>query len=79
MKITIYTTNYCGYCKRAKALLEQRGLAYDEINVEGDDQKRNWLVRITGRQTVPQIFINLLPIGGYDELVALDKKGELKN
>ncbi len=77
MKVIIYTTDYCGYCKRAKALLSQKGIAFEEINVEGDDEKRAWLIEQTGQRTVPQIFINEKSIGGYDELSALDRSGKL--
>ena len=77
MKVIIYTPDYCGYCKRAKALLSQKGIAFEEINVEGDDEKRAWLIEQTGQRTVPQIFINEKSIGGYDELSALDRSGKL--
>lgn len=77
MKVIIYTTDYCGYCKRAKALLSQKGITFEEINVEGDDEKRAWLIEQTGQRTVPQIFINEKSIGGYDELSALDRSGKL--
>lgn len=76
-KIIIYTTDYCGYCKRAKTLLMQKGVSFQEINVEGDDETRSWLIEQTGQRTVPQIFINEKSIGGYDELSALDRSGEL--
>ncbi len=76
--VTIYVTNSCPYCVRAKALLQKRGIPYDEIDVTGDDAKRAWLVEATGRRTVPQIFIKGEPIGGSDELHALDRSGELQ-
>lgn len=71
MKIEIYTTDYCGYCKSAKKLLAEKGLAYTETDVTHDDTKRLWLVETTGRKTVPQIFIDGKSIGGYTDLVAL--------
>lgn len=77
-EVTIYTTRVCGYCVAAKRLLGQRGIAYEEVDVTGDDAKRAWLVESTGRRTVPQIFIAGDPIGGFDELAALDRSGELK-
>jgi glutaredoxin 3 len=77
-KVTIYTTNYCGYCRRAKSLLGQLKIPYTEIDVEGDDAKREWLVEATGgRTTVPQIFIGEEPIGGYTDLAALHQQGQL--
>lgn len=76
-KVTIYTTNYCGYCSRAKSLLGQLKIPYTEIDVEGDDAKREWLVEATGRTTVPQIFIGDEAIGGYTDLAALHSKGKL--
>ena len=75
--IRIYTTSYCGYCTRAKKLLDRKGLAYQEINIEDDDEKREWLVTTTGRRTVPQIFIGEAAIGGSDELHALESAGQL--
>jgi glutaredoxin 3 len=75
--VTIYTTRVCGYCVAAKALLERRGIAYEEIDVTGDMEKRAWLVQATGRRTVPQIFIRGEAIGGYDDLAALDRAGKL--
>ncbi len=77
-KIDVYTTDYCPYCTRAKALLAKRGIAFDEIDVGGNTAKRQWLVAASGgRKTVPQIFINGVPVGGYDELAALDRSGDL--
>jgi len=76
--VTIYTTRVCGYCFAAKRLLSARKIAYEEIDVSGDDAKRAWLVEVTGgRKTVPQIFIRGQSIGGYEELKHLDVSGEL--
>jgi glutaredoxin 3 len=75
--VTIYTTRVCGYCIAAKRLMKDRGIAYEEIDVSGDDEKRAWLVQETGRRTVPQIFIGGQSIGGYEELAKLDRDGEL--
>jgi len=76
--VTIYTTRVCGYCFDAKRLLSARKIAYEEIDVSGDDAKRAWLVEVTGgRKTVPQIFIRGQSIGGYEELKHLDVSGEL--
>jgi glutaredoxin 3 len=76
--ITIYTTPYCPYCLRAKSLLKSKGAAFDEIDVSFSSEDRAAMVRRSGgRQTVPQIFIGERHIGGCDDLMALDAKGEL--
>lgn len=76
-EVTVYTTRVCPYCIAAKNLLAARSVAYKEVDVSNDNAKRAWLVEATGRRTVPQIFIGDEPIGGYDELAALDKSGAL--
>jgi glutaredoxin 3 len=76
-EVIVYTTRVCPYCVAAKRLLGQRGVAYKEVDVSNDNEKRAWLVEATGRRTVPQIFIAGEAIGGYDDLAALDKSGEL--
>jgi glutaredoxin 3 len=76
-KVTIYTTNYCGFCRRAKAILKQQSVPFDEINVEDDDEKREWLQRVTGQHTVPQIFFDDEAIGGCMDLEELIRKGTL--
>ena len=76
--VQVYTTDYCPYCDRAKALLRRRGIPFEEIDVGGDHEKRAWLVKATGRRTVPQIFIKGEAIGGSDELHALDRSGDLQ-
>ena len=75
--IRIYTTPSCGYCVRAKTLLKQRGYPFQEVDVAGDATKRAWLVEVTGRRTVPQIFFGDESIGGFDDLNALDRAGTL--
>ena len=75
--VTIYTTKVCPYCVAAKRLLAARAIPYEEVDVSRDDAKRAWLVETTGRRTVPQIFLGGEAIGGYDELAALDKSGQL--
>jgi glutaredoxin 3 len=75
--VKIYTTRVCPYCVAAKRLLAKRGIAYEEVDVTGDDDKRAWLLATTGRRTVPQIFIGGTAIGGYDDLAALDGSGQL--
>ena len=76
-QITIYTTNYCPYCTAAKKLLMAKNVSFEEINVENDPEKRSWLTKTTGQRTVPQIFIDEKPIGGFSELSALDQEGKL--
>ena len=77
-RIEVYTTQSCPYCVRAKRLLQERGLAYEEFDVGDDAALRARIVeRSGGRRTVPQIFIDDRPIGGYEELAALDASGEL--
>jgi glutaredoxin 3 len=73
----MYTTAWCGFCVRAKALLEDRGLEYEEIRVDDDPAFRARLLELTGRWTVPQILIDGDPIGGYAELWQLDRDGRL--
>jgi len=75
--VRIYTASYCGYCHRARQLLERRGIVFEEIDVTSDMATRQWLAGKTGRRTVPQIFVDEQPIGGYDELRALDDAGRL--
>ncbi len=76
-KIVMYTSTHCAYCVRAKALLDEKGVAYDVINIDEDDTARQTMMEITGRRTVPQIIIDDNPIGGSDDLYALDTSGEL--
>lgn len=76
-KIEIYTTPFCGYCARAKSLLDDKGAAYEEMDVMMDDKKRNEMRERSRRTTVPQIFINGQHIGGSDELAALESAGKL--
>ena len=76
-RVQMYTTASCPFCVRAKRLLQARGIPYDEIDVGDDLAARADLVRRTGRQTVPQIFIDGRAIGGFEELAALDARAEL--
>jgi len=76
--VTIYTKPYCSYCFRAVALLEQKGVAFTEIEAGFDPEKRQEMIqRSGGRATFPQIFIGDRHIGGCDELVALERSGQL--
>ncbi|HJQ58700.1 MAG TPA: glutaredoxin 3 [Vineibacter sp.] len=76
-KVEIYTTPFCGYCARAKALLDGKGVAYDERDTMMDDKARAEMRARTNRTSVPQIFIDGKHIGGSDELVALESEGKL--
>lgn len=77
-QIVLYTTDWCGYCERAKALLDRHGLAYEEIQVGDEPDFRRRLLDLTGGWTVPQIVIDGTPIGGYLELWRLEREGELE-
>jgi glutaredoxin 3 len=72
-RVQVYSTRWCGYCVRAKALLEQRGIPYEEISLDDDPAFRQKLFDLTGRWTVPQIIVDDEPIGGYVELWRLDQ------
>jgi glutaredoxin 3 len=76
--ITVYTTNACPFCVRAKALLDKRGLPYEEVNLGRDPETRAELAQQTGMMTFPQILIDEQLVGGFDELSAADKSGRLK-
>ena len=76
--VQMYTTQVCPFCVRAKALLKQRGVsAIEEIRVDLDPAQRDLMVARTGRRTVPQIFIGDTHVGGCDDLMALDQRGDL--
>ncbi len=76
--VTIYTTSWCPYCRAAKDLLQQKGVAFEEIDVSMDSERRQEMVqRANGRRTVPQIFIDGTHVGGSDDLHALDRQGKL--
>jgi glutaredoxin 3 len=77
-RVEIYSTMFCGYCARAKALLERKGVAYENIDVMADTARHDEMVaRAGGSTTVPQIFIDGVHIGGSDELAALERAGKL--
>ena len=76
--VKMYTTAVCPYCIRAKQILTARGVGQiEEIRIDHDDAQRLKMMEITGRRTVPQIFIGSTHVGGCDDLMALDSKGEL--
>jgi glutaredoxin 3 len=76
-KVQVYTKKNCAYCVRAKALLQKKGVAYEEIDVENDDARRAWLIEATGQRTVPQIFVGDRSLGGFTDVEALDRQGQL--
>ena len=76
-RVTIYTTEPCGFCRVAKSLLAKRNVAFEEINLAKDPSGRAELVRMTGMMTFPQVVIDDEPIGGYQELIQADRAGRL--
>lgn len=76
-QVTVYMADWCPYCQRAKSLLEQKQVVFSEINVEEDEKSREEMLARSRRRTVPQIFIGDRHVGGYDELSALDRSGDL--
>jgi glutaredoxin 3 len=76
-RVTIYTTEPCGFCRVAKSLLNKRNVPYNEVNLAKDPSGRMELVQVTGMMTFPQVVIDDTPIGGYQELVAVDRAGGL--
>ena len=77
MKVTIYSTTWCPACMSAKKLLNEKGISYEEINIEAEDMSREDLAEMTGGHTVPQVVINEKTIGGFDSLLMLSQSGEL--
>jgi len=75
--ILIYTTKICPYCVMAKRLLDKKGVSYTEINVDGNSELREDMMRKTNRRTVPQIYIGDFHVGGFDELYALEQQKKL--
>jgi glutaredoxin 3 len=75
--VTLYVADWCPYCQRAKSLLAQKNVAFNEINVDELPQSREEMMARSNRRTVPQIFIGDKHVGGCDELFALDRDGEL--
>ena len=76
-QVTLYTTEPCGFCRQAKALLESRGIPFDEVNLAKDPSGRADLVAITGQMTFPQVLIGRRSIGGFRELLEADRDGML--
>lgn len=78
-EIVIYSSQYCPFCFRAKAILQQKGAVFTELNVDGNPQLRQEMMQKSGRHTVPQIWIGERHVGGCDDLMALNASGELDN
>jgi len=76
-RIQMYTTSWCPYCRMAKALLRHKGQAWEEVDVDEQPGRRAEMVERSGRTSVPQIWIGERHVGGYDELAALERAGEL--
>jgi glutaredoxin 3 len=76
-EVTVYTTSTCPYCRSAKALLNSKNITFNEINVERDMKLRTEMMKKSGRQTVPQIFIGNHHVGGFDDMAKLDREGKL--
>ncbi len=77
--VKMYSTRFCPYCIRARMLLESKGVAYTDIAVDADPQLRREMMSLSGRRTVPQIWIDDLHVGGYDDLALLERQGKLDN
>jgi glutaredoxin 3 len=76
-RVTVYSTNWCGFCERAKALLRQRGIEFQEVSLDDSPGFRERVFELSGRFTVPLITIDDRPVGGYSELRELDRSGGL--
>jgi glutaredoxin 3 len=76
--VTMYTTGWCPFCDRARSLLERRGVAWTEIDIEAEPARRAEMIERSGQRSVPQIFIGARHVGGSDELSALERAGELE-
>lgn len=76
-QVVLYTTSTCPYCRRAKTLLDRKGVAYEELGIEGNRSRMKEMIQRSGRKTVPQIFIDAFHVGGFDDMTELDMEGEL--
>ena len=76
-KVVIYTTTSCPYCTRAKAFLRSKNVDFEEIDVSRDERLQEEIIRLSGRRTVPQIFINGKSVGGFDDIRQMDATGDL--
>ena len=76
-EVVVYSTDYCPYCFRAKALLSKKKMVFTEVNVERRPDLRSWLIAASGQRTVPQVFINGRSVGGFSDLAELEHRGDL--
>ena len=76
-KVVVYATGFCPYCISARRLLEAKGVDYEEIRVDKHPERRSEMESLSGRYTVPQIFIGDVHVGGFDDMAALERAGEL--
>lgn len=76
-RVVIYTKDYCSYCRAAKALLRSKGVEFEEVDVTRDERLQEEVKRASGRQTVPQVFVDGQSLGGYEELRQLEADGKL--
>lgn len=76
-KVEVYSTTYCPFCRAAERMLDSKGVVYEAFDVTHDPEKRQWLYQTTGLTTVPQIFIDGQPIGGFTDMRALEQQGQL--
>ncbi len=77
-EVVMYRTPFCPYCTRAEALLARKGASVREVDVSDEPETRRWLIEATKQRTVPQIFINGVSVGGFDDIAALDRRGILE-
>jgi glutaredoxin 3 len=75
--VLVYLTEWCPFCHRAKSLLKKKKVSFTEIDVDDRPELRSWLVSASGQRTVPQVFINGQPVGGYTDLEKIDRQGKL--
>jgi len=78
-QVKMYTTRFCPYCIRARMLLDSKGVPYTDVGVDADPELRREMMALSGRRTVPQIWIDDLHVGGFDDLAALDRQGRLND
>lgn len=76
-KVIVYTLNYCPYCRAVKDLLTKKGIVFEEIDFGGNDILRAEIAKKSGQQTAPQVFVDAVPIGGYEEVKRLVERGKL--
>ena len=75
--VVVYVTRICSYCTHVKRLLGSKGIRFEEVDVSNDLERRRWLVAASGQRTVPQVFVDGRPYGGFTDLLALEHQGKL--